>query len=454
MRGPLEGTALVTILNRLFEAGQQRDGPGALLEGHRHAPSLLSEHSVQKVDSQAPAEGREVQVVARADRKIQLRLEGVQDQVDLIHHQCPGLEEANDLRHVCDVLLQLLGPVARGIVDVPQELHEPQHDTLHGHAAGHDNAPVLDRALQFAHVRHAGLRGAVEDERVDALVHDGGEDLAEDAAGELQQGTGHDLHDQPVPVRQHQRQEGAHHRGLARPHDHLLHQRLAGPQAGHELPHECHLLLAQHDVPRELKHEEPGVVRLRTVTRHEMPPGEQGPGEGIGLLDHPRELGLGPVARQRPQHFDQVHAHLHDAVDVPNAVGLQQHPSHEAHAGLEHFRAHKRVQSRPILHGPTGHEGRDQELQPHFRLMFTVPPQKERVPVCVVLLLRVRGVDLERQLHVIRQPLDDGDGQRDVLGVLVFQLLQQGPEVQQMVHCLLDVHLRATGDESLKVRVQ
>ena len=29
-----------------------------------------------------------------------------------------------------------------------------------------------------------------------------------------------------------------------------------------------------------------------------------------------------------------------------------------------------------------------------------------------------------------------------------------GPEVQQMVHCLLDVHLRATGDESLKVRVQ
>mmetsp|Transcript_27413 Transcript_27413/g.49364 ORF Transcript_27413/g.49364 Transcript_27413/m.49364 type:complete len:248 (+) Transcript_27413:969-1712(+) len=243
--------------------------PRALLEGHGHALALRIEDRIQKMDGQAPPEGGEVQVVPRADWEVQLRLEGVQDQVYLIHQQSAGLEELQHRRAVGRAPLQLLVPGAQGVLNDVQVLHKLEEDALDGHGARHDDAPRADGVRQLPNGGRIGLGPTVEGESEDALPHYRREQATQDGARELQQSVRDDLHDEAVAIGQHEGEQGGHDGGLARSHDHLLHQGPVIVHGMHELLHHCHLRLSQNDIPCELKDEEARVKGQRRV--HKVP---------------------------------------------------------------------------------------------------------------------------------------------------------------------------------------
>mmetsp|Transcript_2634 Transcript_2634/g.5810 ORF Transcript_2634/g.5810 Transcript_2634/m.5810 type:complete len:288 (-) Transcript_2634:1015-1878(-) len=246
----------------------------AVLKGHSHAAGARVEERVQQVVGHTPAQAlglvapREVQWLLGPQRPVELRLEGVQDEVHLVQEQRTALHQLQDGAAQLGLLQQVLGtcvllllpllllllllllfltavaakpeegaaacPVLHAVQRV-LDLGKFQHKRLDGGGvADHHSAclPGLEQLVQQL-PRDGGL--ALKHKGVHRLGDEGGEALTHHGAGHLQQRGGHNLGYQGLAVPCQQRQQGSDHCGLTRPHDELVHHGLARLVGTHEL---------------------------------------------------------------------------------------------------------------------------------------------------------------------------------------------------------------------------
>ncbi|CCW65588.1 unnamed protein product [Phytomonas sp. EM1] len=217
----------------------------------------------------------EVDRVLRADRKVQLRAQRVQQDVDLVHNQnaaLPELQNGGDgVRHIrardhLPAHRHRVPPVSLvdGVLLIEIRRRDRFHhmqlldvfekqrfDALRGR--DHDRAILLGgfelliQQLDRLDAAPAGLAGglpvevAIKPQGVDVFHHHDAKTAAKNTARLLQQRGGHHLHHQLRAVGEEEREQRADHRRLPLPHDHLLDAGNPPRDIRGEAPHHPHL---------------------------------------------------------------------------------------------------------------------------------------------------------------------------------------------------------------------
>mmetsp|Transcript_68561 Transcript_68561/g.155040 ORF Transcript_68561/g.155040 Transcript_68561/m.155040 type:complete len:240 (+) Transcript_68561:2450-3169(+) len=217
--------------------------------------------SVQHEKRQVPALGAQVDRHLVADGEVELGSQGVQKHVHLVHDQIappPQLEDGHEgVRHVrpsdegVPQPHRLLGLPLRGarredglevprLLDRVQLLHQLEHERLDGLGRRHHHPALPARRRQLGTQTQGQLRAVVDGSVKLEGVHFLGEErareaLAQDAARHVEKCRGTHLGDEPFAVGEEEREERADHRGLARPHDHLLYPGLPSTEGRHKI---------------------------------------------------------------------------------------------------------------------------------------------------------------------------------------------------------------------------
>ena len=169
------------------------------------------------------------------DGEVELRLQRVQQHVDLVHDEhrlAPQLEHAAEVVHLS---VETLNRRAGNVFDALDAFHVLQEDGLDAARRRDDDAPRLLRVLEFGQDFAVDLRRAVAIEAEDLLLHDAREGAAQNGPREVEQRRGHHLDHEVAAVGEHQGQERPDDGRLARSHDHLLHDRLVLQDVGVDL---------------------------------------------------------------------------------------------------------------------------------------------------------------------------------------------------------------------------
>mmetsp|Transcript_25500 Transcript_25500/g.83297 ORF Transcript_25500/g.83297 Transcript_25500/m.83297 type:complete len:871 (-) Transcript_25500:87-2699(-) len=196
---------------------------------------LEQQQRVQHPPWQLPPRGRKVERVLVAERPVELRLERVEEQVDLVHDEARRAVDGHHLDEGTKVDLHarvLLAP------RVAQHVHLLEHlelQRLDGRRGAQHDAAVAPRREQLLDGAPPELRRALEDKREDPLAHDRREGGAQGGLALLQECLRHRLQHERLPVAEHQRQHRPHNRRLAAAHQHLLDKRLSATHRLHKL---------------------------------------------------------------------------------------------------------------------------------------------------------------------------------------------------------------------------
>ena len=305
VRRPLQHLSLEPLRHRRLQLCEHAHCRRVSVPAVRHASAHRVQASVEEVEGHRPPRRPKVERLSLAQRPVELRLQRVQDQIDLVEHEHRLLHLRDDRdgdarlrgelgdhrRPARHHLLRLGAPQLRraGADDAHQparrvrrrehvlfvgveveleevdDLDELEHERLDRRRRREHHRRELPRLQQLGEQLRRRGGEAVEVERVHGLLQQRREALPHHRARELEERRRHHLHHEGLVVAEQQSEQRRDDRRLAGAHDHLVDARFARRRRTDELVDEVGLLGAEEEVERVLERQQPGVVRDAAV---------------------------------------------------------------------------------------------------------------------------------------------------------------------------------------------